>query len=475
MASYCSNLTLTNCTFSANVAEYGAGMFNDAGCLTMTKCTFSANSASGGGGGMRNHSSSATMTDCIFIDNSVSSSGAGIYNDESSPILVNCTFSKNLAGWGAGISNRDDSNPTLISCMFIGNSARTGAGGIAGGSGILTNCTFIGNSSKYGGAVYNGEDCPMFTGCAFINNTATEEGGAMHIDASNPTVTSCIFTGNKANCGGGIYSRSYSRPTLSNCTFGGNAAQNGNAVACDSYQQKYPSNLSLTNCILWEAGNEIWNNDHSVITITYSDVQGGWPGKGNIDADPCFLEQGYWANANDPNIIMEPGDPNAVWIDGDYRLLPGSPCINAGDPDYVAEPNETDLDGEPRIIGRRVDMGAYEYSGPLSAEFRFIPHTINLASKGKWIICSICLPEQYSVADIEPNSVLLEFLGKQIKADPFFGGEERQIATAKFNRDDVQAILELGDIELTITGQLTDGTVFEAADTIKVINKAGKE
>ncbi|MHC4890517.1 MAG: LamG-like jellyroll fold domain-containing protein, partial [Planctomycetota bacterium] len=44
-----------------------------------------------------------------------------------------------------------------------------------------------------------------------------------------------------------------------------------------------------------------------------------------------------------------------------YHLLPDSPCINAGDPNYIAEPNETDLDGLPRVIGGRIDMGAYEY------------------------------------------------------------------------------------------------------------------
>jgi hypothetical protein len=47
---------------------------------------------------------------------------------------------------------------------------------------------------------------------------------------------------------------------------------------------------------------------------------------------------------------------------GDLHLLPNSPCINTGDPDYIAGPNETDLDGKPRIIGGRIDMGAYEFN-----------------------------------------------------------------------------------------------------------------
>ena len=97
------------------------------------------------------------------------------------------------------------------------------------------------------------------------------------------------------------------------------------------------------------SGPQIYNYDEtSSATVSYSDVQGGWPGEGNIDADPCFVEPGYW-------------DANGVWVDGDYHLLADSPCINAGDPNYIAEPNETDLDGKPRVIGGRIDMGAYEF------------------------------------------------------------------------------------------------------------------
>jgi hypothetical protein len=46
----------------------------------------------------------------------------------------------------------------------------------------------------------------------------------------------------------------------------------------------------------------------------------------------------------------------------DYHLLPDSPCINTGDPNYVPEPNETDLDGKPRVIAGRIDMGTYEFN-----------------------------------------------------------------------------------------------------------------
>jgi hypothetical protein len=116
-------------------------------------------------------------------------------------------------------------------------------------------------------------------------------------------------------------------------------------------------------------------------------------------------------------------------------------------------------------------MGAYEYSPTIPADARIVPQTINLASKGSWLTCYIWPPEQYNVADIEPDNIFLE---NKIQPEQFLLNEDQQVAIAKFNREDVQAALEVGDIKLTITGLLTDGTVFEATDTIKVINKAGK-
>ncbi|MHC4546563.1 MAG: hypothetical protein ACYTDW_04760 [Planctomycetota bacterium] len=78
------------------------------------------------------------------------------------------------------------------------------------------------------------------------------------------------------------------------------------------------------------------------------------------------------------------------------------------------------------------------------------------------------MPEDYNVADIDPNSVFLE---EQIKGEQLLVNEQEQVAMARFSREEVQTILEVSDINLKITGRLTDGTVFEATDIIRVINK----
>ena len=396
---------------------------------------------------MCNWDCSPTLTDCIFINNSALKAGGGLCNDGACDTkIINCKFIANLAGSGCGMYNWGDPEyecyPSLNNCIFSHNS-----------------------SCSRGGWLYNYGYCdPTITNCSFITNTAIFGGGMADDWTASPVLINCLYSANTAKYGGGLYnngSRYYlTGPKFTNCTFTQNSANSGTTLACDSQKNEYRSTILMANCILWDGGDEIWNNDNSTITITYSDIQSSWPGGGNINADPLFVEPGYWAV----------GEDDYFWIDGDYHLLPDSPCIDAGDPNYVAEPNETGLDGKSRIIGGRIDMGAYE--APIFAEARILPRTINLASKGKSITCYIWLPEDYNVTDIEPNSVLLE---NGIEPDEFSVNEQRQVAVLRFSRSEVQGILDIGEVELTIAGQLTDGTVFEGTDLIKVINKASRK
>ncbi|MHC4099200.1 MAG: right-handed parallel beta-helix repeat-containing protein [Planctomycetota bacterium] len=323
------------------------------------------------GGGMYNFDCSPTLIKCTFNSNSAYM-GAAMVNYHSSPTIIDCTFNENESGGGSGMVNKY-SSPTVINCTFSGNS----------GHGTSTSTAGV-------GGMYNYKSSPTITNCTFSGNFGGE--GAMYNDSSNPMITNCTFSGNYS---GGMVN-SESSPILTNCTFSGNTAIWSGAGIYNYYN----SQPTLTNCILWNDSNEIWNGNDSTITITYSDVQGGWPGQGNIDAAPLFVDPGYW---EDPcNTPDTPWDD--VWIDGDYHLLLGSPCIDAGDPNYVAGPNETDLDGRPRVINGRIDMGAYEL--PIFAESRILPRTINLTSKGKFVTCHIWLPDDYDAFCLSGKSKL---------------------------------------------------------------------
>jgi hypothetical protein len=246
----------------------------------------------------------------------------------------------------------------------------------------ISNCTFSLNLaygySGQGGGMYNFDSSPTISNCTFSINLAYGyggQGGGMFSEYfSSPKLTGCTFTGNYAILfGGGMYNEDYSDPIVTNCTFRGNLAEYGGGMF-----NYFDSNPTVTNCILWgniaaSAGNEILDQ-FSTPLISYSNIAGSYPGSGNIDADPLFVD----ADGVDDTIGTE---------DDNLRLLPGSPCIDAGDSNSVGpdltdldddgnttEPIPWDLDGHDRFIDDPctpdtgigtppiVDMGAYEFS-----------------------------------------------------------------------------------------------------------------
>jgi parallel beta-helix repeat protein len=252
--------------------------------------------------------------------------GGGMYNIAGSPTISNCTFIRNWAWHGGGMHN-SNSSPTL------------------------TNCTFSLNSGFRGGGMYNFDSHPNLTNCLFTHNSTTippgviversvDSGGGMYNNHSNPTLANCTISGNSSRYGGGIYNYD-SHLILTNCTLAGNSAYEGQAM----YNRE--SSLSISNCILWNGGNEISYNNASTVTITYSNIQGGFPGEGNIDADPLFTDP----DNGDYHLKSQAGrwDPNSQsWMVDQVT----SPCIDAGDPNML-------VGDEPIPNGGIINMGAY--------------------------------------------------------------------------------------------------------------------
>ncbi|UCD84774.1 MAG: chitobiase/beta-hexosaminidase C-terminal domain-containing protein, partial [Deltaproteobacteria bacterium] len=214
--------------------------------------------------------------------------------------------------YGGGMFNFGNSSLKITNCTFIGNSAWKG-GGIYNEffSPDIINCIFSGNSAYYGCGMYNKSSSPDIINCIFIDNSADfsgSGGGMYNTDNSLPTIINCIFSGNSAEGGGGGMYNNYSDPTIVNCTFSDNLAAPGGGM------YNYYSDPIITNCIMWGDDSEIINSSSTPI-VTYSNIQGSYPGTGNIDADPLF--------ASGPN--------------GDYYLSQttagqgsDSPCVDAG-------------------------------------------------------------------------------------------------------------------------------------------------
>ncbi len=202
---------------------------------------------------------------------------------------------------------------------------------------IMEGFTITNGYCEAGGGMFNGGTNPTVTNCIFSGNSANYGGGMWNFTAS-PTVTNCTFSSNMAtNRGSGMYNEYGSYHTVTNCTFTSNTGGGYGMWNRES------TNPTVTNCIFWDnAPGQINNTDGATASVTFSDVQGGYEGTGNIDADPMFA-------------------------DDDGRLLAGSPCIDAGNDAAVPSGVTTDLDGNPRIQGACVDMGAFE-APPVTTE-----------------------------------------------------------------------------------------------------------
>ncbi|MEW6606757.1 MAG: right-handed parallel beta-helix repeat-containing protein [bacterium] len=266
------------------------------------------------------------------IQNGSATFGGGIYcKAYSSPTITNCTISGNSAICGGGICCKAYSSPTITNCTISGNSANESGGGISclSSSPMIINCTIRRNSARDGGGILCSDySSPTITNCTISGNLAAVGGGIYCFYYSSPTITNCTINGNVASLVGGI-ACFYSSPTITNCTISNNSDPFCGGIYC------YSSSPRVVNSILWDDNpKEIHLEMGSSIDITYSDIEGGWAGEGNIDADPLFVGS------------------------GDYHLTADSPCIDTGT-STGAPPD--DIDGDTRPQGAGYDMGSDEY------------------------------------------------------------------------------------------------------------------
>ncbi|MHC4499815.1 MAG: right-handed parallel beta-helix repeat-containing protein, partial [Planctomycetota bacterium] len=329
----------------------GAVLCWDAG-PTISRCFIIGNRSFGGqkvgGGGIACMRGSPTINDCKIIGNSNDGSGGGLAwrDTRSRPIIANSVISGNSAdGVGGGMYGGYGGEVTITNCTIAGNVAR-GEWGEANGGGI---CAYH--------STLKIEDCNITGNSAELPDGEARGGGIFLSHSSTATITNSVIAGNRAYgdmvWGGGVWGggvHGYGNLTITNSTITGNSTKGeltyGGAIFCVRGSQK------ITNCILWgnEAiyGPQIYLGDNSTAWVGYTDVQGdqddvyigsdctlNW-GLGNIDADPCFVEAGFWADACDVNIVVEPNDANDIWdvnivvelndandiwVEGDYHLL----------------------------------------------------------------------------------------------------------------------------------------------------------
>lgn len=304
--------------------------------------------------------------------------GGGLYVTDSSPIIRNCTLRQNKAtAYGGGIYAA--SSPlSLRQCVFLDNEA--------GG---------------FGGAVFTeyGNAFSLYDYCSFYNNRTGSQGGAMFVfDTTTAQITNCLFSGNETpnHSGNALYVQGATALIRHSTIVNG---KDHTAVYANT-----AGNIFLVDSILWgnshlggiSLATQYGAGGGGSVSVNYCNLEGGLaPGTGNISADPLF--------ANAAGADADPGT-----LDDDLHLTAGSPCIDAGNPNYsVIIGWDVDVDGQPRLQGCYVDMGIDELA------FGF-PHSGDLTADG-----------DVTESDIAPFvSVLLT------------GGTQWQVCVADINLDD---------------------------------------
>ncbi len=137
------------------------------------------------------------------------------------------------------------------------------------------------------------------------------------------------------------------------------------------------------------------------------------------------------------------------------------------------------------VLGSDIEKGLFIWKVyaalevPIEADIGIKPATLNMESKGKWITCYIRLPDDYDITDIDPDTVRIDpngfLLEEEIWAEQIQFEEQEHLAVAKFKRSAVLNNISVGVAELTVSGELINGIVFEGTNTIRIIEKGGKK
>ncbi len=336
-----STIKLLDSTFDRNEAYHGVngGAFFFRSCLvTASNCLFLRNSAywkdvfHPAGGAIYAADSTVELDSCQFVENDAVRGGA-IYLSETDAYIVNCSFDRNEVrgyrhrGVAGGAIYADHGLVTIRNSLFCGNSAGAFAGWASGGA--VEGASLIETSILCHNSV--GHGTPIDAANAY-------GGGVAHVQM----VVNSVFFANSAGAGTSEFG--------STASARGAGAFESNAIACTFVSNTVTATASGEGGIATAEGagffggslrsSILWNNEPDQFAgaaVSYSNVMGGAPGIGNIDADPLFL------------------GPD------DFRLSCTSPCVDAG---WVEDPASLpllDASGlNYRVIGPSIDMGAYE-------------------------------------------------------------------------------------------------------------------
>lgn len=284
------------------------------------------------------------ITGGAIIGNVANRSGGGIMGFEATIDIYECNISNNSACSGNTIYGVNEGGGGLY--LHYGDAR-------------ILRCSITNNKvgyMSYGGGVH-GRNGTYTVGNSIVSGNTAHATGGLQFHMAQADIHDSMIVNNASSFTGGI-NNGGGTMTIRGCTITGNSGNVGGVgTGGSSFEVPLVDRTEIINSIVW--GNSAPNlfYTRAVLRVEFSDIQGGteeiwyclesdidllqW-GEGNIDTDPLFVDL----------------------QSRDYHLTSFSPTINVGDPSTVRWPGETDIDGEVRIQGEVIDMGADEFRAP---------------------------------------------------------------------------------------------------------------
>jgi len=331
----------SECDFFMNLATlgecYGGGVF-EVGCNSSFKtCRFAWNRSVYGGHCVHGVNTTSVLTDCVFKDDSESSTAVFI-SDRCNYTFKDSSFTECMGTEVSAIQTFLNVTCTVDNCIFSGNGTPST---IPQGAVIdaQKSTSLVVRNSEFNGNVIGGVTAVQTANTTIANCRfdRTHEVAAVRLSAwggdaepCSADIVNCVFNGCDA---GALYVDWGMTANVTNCTFYGNTGPSAVIEA-----EAYATAVNVKNSILWNstpAHFAILPGEGDVaLSVTYSDVQGGYAGTGNLWINPMFVGAEFYEN---------------------FHLNPMSNLRDKGTPDGAPA---DDLDGNVRDA--LPDMGAYE-------------------------------------------------------------------------------------------------------------------
>ena len=362
----CNNISITDCLFESNRVEQNVSTVGNIGGgaihirfgdnTRITNTVFKDNYSRYAGGAVQDWGTDSHFENCVFEDNRSDENGGGLYIRADLTLVNNCRFEGNQAvdGGGAYLSN-DDSRFTNV--IFRNNEATNSGGGLAVNFGgiEITASRFEGNSSQQkGGAIYNHRFAApsILERVQFHENEADQGGAIYNYSEDGLKVISSLFVANQAtDKGGAIFNNRFIeitnttvvRNTNTALIMSSNALSEYNHCETNIFNSIFHLNAAKPGGYQADIHSEDLNLDLSTQDVRRNILQAHTGTNNQVGVNPLFV------NNTD-----------------DFRLQTTSPAINAGNHalfNGLSESNagaSTDLDGNARLQGGAIDLGAYE-------------------------------------------------------------------------------------------------------------------